>query len=296
MSHPGARPPDRHRVRAHFDRAAPRYAAQAVLQREVRERLHERLEYFRLAPERILDLGAGPAASASAVSARYPKAQYLALDLSLAMLAQRPSPRWPWRRRRAVPVCGDMHALPLADASIDLIVSSLALQWSGDPEPVFAECARVLRPGGLILFSSLGPDTLKELRAALGPDAPVNTFLDMHDVGDAMIRAGLGAPVLDVEHLTLCYNDARSVMRDLKDIGASYAGPPRRSGLAGRSWLRRVEKRYETFRSEGRLPATFEVVYGHGFRPERGDRPQDGTTVPGGAVAHFPVDRIARRG
>mgnify|MGYP006278152303 CR=1 FL=1 len=296
MSDAGVPVPQRHRVRAHFDRAARRYESQAVLQREVRDRLHQRLTYFRLAPSRILDLGAGPAASAPALSARYPKAELVALDLSLAMLAQAPSPRWPWRRRRAVAVCGDMHALPLADASIDLIVSSLALQWSGDPEPVFAECARVLRPGGLLLFSSLGPDTLQELKAALGPNAPVNTFLDMHDVGDAMVRAGLGAPVLDVEHLTLCYEQARSVMRDLKAIGASYAGPPRHSGLRGRAWLATVEARYEAFRHEGRLPATFEVVYGHGFRPERDDRPQDGTTVPGGAVAHFPVDRIVKRG
>jgi len=293
---PAFGPPDPAQVRRHFDRAADGYEARAVVQREIRARLHERLEHFRLAPRRVLDLGSGPGAGLPDLARRFPRARLVALDLAPAMLARVPTRRRWFSRGAVSPVCADMHALPFADGSFELIVSSLALQWSADPEPVFREMARVLVPGGLALYATLGPDTLTELRAALGTDARVNDFFDMHDVGDAMIRAGLASPVLDVEHLVVEYPDARAVMRDLKGIGASHAGRPAAPGLRGRDWLAGVEARYSAFaNAEGRVPATYEVVYGHGFRPEGRERPQDGSTVPGGAIAHVPVDRVSRR-
>jgi len=280
------------RVRAAFDAAAADYDAVAVVQAEVRARLLERLELFRLAPRRILDAGCGTGQGTRALLRHYRRAAVVALDLAPGMLAQARRQR-PWLRRLD-PVCADAAALPLADASVDLVFSNLMLQWCNQPDAVFHEFRRVLRPGGLLLFATFGPDTLQELRAAWSAadgHTHVSRFIDMHDLGDALVRAGLADPVMDAEHLTLTYADLRSLMRDLKTMGAGNATAGRNRGLTGRQRLAAAEAHYERLRRDGRLPATWEVVYGHAWAPAAPTRPTRG---PDGAVT-VPLADIGRR-
>ncbi len=279
-------PIDKRRARRAFGRAASEYDRVAVLQREVADRLLERLDYIRLAPQRVLDLGAGTGYASEGLLKRYPKAQVLALDFALPML-QRARRRGRWLRR-PLPLCADAEHLPLADASCDLVFSSLTLQWCNDLRQTFQELLRVLRPGGLLMFASFGPDTLQELRAAwaaVDGDAHVSPFLDLHDVGDALLGAGGRDTVMDAERLTLTYADTDALMRDLKTLGAQNATEGRRRGCTGKARLQAMRDAYEQFRADDRLPASYEVVYGHAWAPEPG--------ALEGAVA-IPLERIGR--
>lgn len=255
-------------LRASFERAAPVYDQVAVLQREVGARLLERLALVRMVPQVVLDVGAGTGNSTQGLARQYRKARLIALDLAVAMLRQ-VRRRSPWLRSWQL-VCGDAERLPLADASCDLVFSNLTLQWCQDLDSAFAEMRRVLRPGGLLLFSTLGPDTLKELRAswaAADGRTHVNAFIDMHDVGDALLRARFAEPVMDMETLTLTYADARGLMRDLKTLGAHNVTAGRAHGLTGKGRLTAMLAAYEGLRCDGVLPATYEVVYGHAWVP-----------------------------
>lgn len=264
---------DKRAVRRSFDRAAATYDAAAVLQHEVCRRSLERLDFIRHAPQCILDAGCGTGNAWQGLGRRYPAARVVALDIAPGMLHQaRAALPWHQRflRRGPVAVCGDLERLPLAGGSIDLAWSNLALQWVNELPRAFAEMRRVLAPGGLLLFTTFGPDTLKELRAAQeGTDghSHVSRFIDMHDIGDMLVEAGFADPVIDMETFTLTYDDARAVMRDLKAIGAHNAARGRPPALSGRQWLAAVERNYEAFRRDGKLPATFEVIYGHAWRP-----------------------------
>ena len=278
-----ASPLDRSRVRRHFDRAAPIYEQSSALQKEVAARMLERLDLVRLDPAIALDAGCGTGTVAAALAARYPRAQVVALDFSLPMLAQ----RWPARSRlgrmlRAaapgLPLCTELERLPLPAERVGLVCSNLALHWSNAPEQVVREMHRVLRRGGLLMFTTLGPDSLRELRAAL-PDstASVHAFADMHDVGDLLVRCGFADPVMDMEHLTLTYPDLSALLRELRGSGSTNARSDMPQGLKGRGWLARLTQRYEAQRRDGRLPATFEIVYGHAWKPEQAAaRTQDG--------------------
>lgn len=262
------------RVGASFDRAAKDYDAAAFLQREVGERLLERMDLMANVPTRILDVGCGTGRPTLALQKLYPKARVIGADLAPGMLklAAKKQPRLGgWFGSRADFVCAEASQLPLADASCDLIYASLILQWCEDLDATLLEWRRLLKPHGLLLFSTLGPDTLKELRTAwsvVDGYNHVNRFLDMHDVGDAIIRAGFVEPVMDVEHITLTYQDATGLMRDLKSIGAHNVTAGRRRGLMGRGRLKAFADAYEKFRIEGRLPATYEVVYGTAWAPK----------------------------
>lgn len=271
---------DKARVRASFDRAAGTYDAAAVLQKEVRERMLQRLDLIKLAPQRILDAGCGTGHGSLQLAQRYQHAEILSLDIAMGMLKktlasrsliQRLLRRCGLGRPSRTGICADIEFLPLADQSIDLLWSNLAIQWCNDLDLAFSEMHRSLRTGGLVMFSTFGPDTLKELRAAANVDAAhvhVSRFIDMHDIGDALVRAGFSAPVLDVERFVLTYDDVLGVMRDLKAIGAHNAAQGRNRGLLGRGFLQKLTAAYEEFRSEGKLPATYEVVYGHAWKPE----------------------------
>ncbi|BEV72529.1 methyltransferase domain-containing protein [Paludibacterium sp. THUN1379] len=280
---------DKARVRAAFERAAASYDSAAVLQREVAQRMAERLDYIKLQPGVILDAGSGTGTGAAELRRRYPDARVIELDLAHAMLAASRSRQQQqaglmdrlFQRNKPWQVCADIERLPLADASVDMIWSNLAIQWVNVPDGAFAEFRRVLKPGGMILFSTLGPDTLQELRqsfAGLDGFTHVNQFIDMHDLGDAMLAGGLSEPVMDMEKIVMTYEGVRDVMHDLKAIGAHNATAGRGRGLMGKQAWRQVEARYETLRRDGRLPATYEVVYGHAWRGQ--DKPS--RTLPDG--------------
>ena len=284
---------DKRRVRHSFDRAAATYDGAAVLQREICDRMLERLDYIKLQPERILDAGAGTGYGSRKLAARYAEARLTLLDLAPAMLQAARHQQSGWRRllpflsSRETHVCADIENLPLGDDSVDLIWSSLALQWCNDPETVFRGMHRVLRANGLLMFSTFGPDTLKELRqsfGALDSHTHVNRFIDMHDLGDALIRAGFASPVMEMETLTLTYDDVFGLMRDLKAIGAHNATAGRPQGLAGKDAFRRMQQNYERLRRDGKLPATYEVIYGHSWKGE-GARPPASWIEDGQQVA-----------
>lgn len=280
------------RVRRSFGRSAGDYDAAAVLQARVRAELLERLEVVRLQPAAVLDLGAGTGHGALALKRRYRASQVIALDLAEGMLQQAGRRQTLLRRFRRV--CAEAAALPLRDASVDLVFSNLMLQWCPDPDRVLRECRRVLKPGGLLTFTTFGPDTLVELRrawAAADGHTHVNRFIDMHDLGDALLRAGLAEPVMDVERYTLTYPTVRDLMLDLKAIGAHNANAGRPRGLTGKGALARVTAAYEACRRDGRLPATYEVVYGQAWCPVT----TPSRRPPPGEV-RVPVGRIGRRG
>lgn len=259
-------------VRRAFERAARTYDEAAVLQREVCARLLEHLDPMRLAPARVVDLGCGTGHAFGALAKRFPGAAIVGIDIAPAML-DRAARRSPWWQRllgspRPALVCADAERLPLAGESVDLVFSNLALQWC-EPSRAFAEAARVLSHDGLFVFSTFGPDTLKELRAAFAQadGAPhVNRFVDMHDLGDALVHAGFADPVMDMETITLEYDSVLAVAADLKAIGAVNSLPSRSRGLPGRNRWRRMTEAYERFRRDGMLPATWEIVYGHAWR------------------------------
>jgi len=266
---------DKRLVRRSFEHAAASYDAAAVLQNEVCRRMLGRLDYIKHQPATLLDAGSGTGNALDELARRYPRTRLIALDIALAML-QRGRSRAPWwksllARRALAAVCADIECLPVADASIGMVWSNLALQWVNDLQRTFSEMQRVLAPGGLLMFSTFGPDTLKELRRAYrGTDhhTHVNRFVDMHDIGDMLVHSGFADPVMDMEVFTLTYADVRELMRDLKAIGAHNMTQGRPAGLSGKLQFEAMARNYEGFRRAGSLPATFEVVYGHAWKPQ----------------------------
>lgn len=277
------------RVRRNFSRAAAGYDDVAVLQREIGSRMLERLDYVKIAPRRVLDLGCGTGASLLALGERYPKALVLGADFSEAMLGaargQRSQLHWllPFmRKRQAALLAADAQSLPFKPGTFDLLWSNLMLHWLDDPLPVLREMLRTLDVGGLVMFSTFGPDTLKELRASFS-DGKSHTqrFADMHDYGDMLVECGFSDPVMDAEVLTVTYASFDDLLRDLRQGGASCAMIDRQRGLSGRSAWQAARDAYETRRQDGRLPATFEVVYGHAWKaPAK-------TTADGRAIVRF---------
>jgi malonyl-CoA O-methyltransferase len=261
---------DKARVRASFNRAAETYDAAAVLQKQVREEMLSRLDLVKIAPQAILDAGCGTGHGSFGLQKRFRSAQVYSLDIALNMLqktdVQQPLLQKIFASKKLI--CADIENLPIASNSMGLVWSNLALQWCNDLDATFNEVARVLQPESLFVFSTFGPDTLKELRAATtNGHTHVSRFIDMHDIGDALIRAGFSTPVLDVERYTLTYDDAKSVMKDLKSIGAHNATVGRARSLQGKGFLQNLTQNYEQFRTNNKLPATFEVIYGHAWKP-----------------------------
>jgi len=279
-------PINKHAARQSFNKAADTYDDVAALQREVGQRLLDRMDIVRLTPKTIVDIGCGTGDTTLKLFQTYKKAQVIGVDFAEYMLENARS-KLSWREkllgRQPKFICGDAESLPLADQSVDFIFSSLALQWCNDLDAAFKECRRILKPGGLFMFSSLGPDTLKELRESwrsTDHEQHVHSFIDMHHVGDALLRARLADPVMDMEYFTLTFNDGHQLMRELKLLGAHNASTERPHNLTGKSHLRRMLQTYEKYRSDGKLPATYEVVYGHAWCPEHQEKHlSSGTTV-----------------
>jgi len=288
---------DRHRVRQSFERAAATYDQAAVLSREVGQRMAERLDLVTLKPAALLDAGCGTGDGLNELGSRYPDALAVGVDLAHAMtvaVRRRTSDqrslisrvlRTIARGPSARIVCGDIRALPFKSAGFDLAWSNLVLQWVDDVPAVLSELGRVLKLDGLLTFSTLGPDTLLELRgafAAVDAATHVSRFMDMHDIGDALVAAGFADPVVDMERITLTYADGEAMMRELKACGAHNATSGRARGLTGKRQWQRMLAELDRFRvADGRLPATFEVVYGHAWKVA----PR--TTPDGRAIVHF---------
>ncbi len=262
---------DKARVRASFDRAAETYDAAAVLQKLVRDEMFDRLGLIKVSPQTILDAGCGTGHGSFQLQKRYRSARIFSLDLAFGML-QKTYAQQSWLSKMLGHkrlVCADIENLPVADNSMDIVWSNLALQWCNDLDQSFTEISRVLKPNSLFIFSTFGPDTLKELRAASNNGKThVSRFIDMHDIGDALTRNGFSSPVLDVERYTLTYDNVKSVMTDLKSIGANNATQGRGRGLTGKNFFKQLAAQYEQFRLDGKLPATFEVIYGHAWTAE----------------------------
>ncbi len=288
---------DATQVRRAFERAAAAGANAAVLQREVERRMFERLDYIRCRPQRLLDAGCGAGHGLGLLRRRYPKAELLGADFAPGVVRAAQRAKTPFERIRRLlsgfrtfHLCADFARLPLRSACMDMVWSNLALAWSGDPRAALREFHRVLVAGGLLMFSSYGPDTLKELKSSFGADPGarhVHSFLDMHDLGDMLVAVGFAAPVMDMEIITLTYADVAALARDLKNSGETCAASDRRRGLTGRGAWRRMIAAYERERRDGRLPATVEVVYGHAWKGE----PR--VTADGRQIIH--VDLSAKR-
>ncbi len=276
---------DARAVRRAFGRAAATYDAAAVLQREVGARMAARLDVVRLEPTTILDAGCGTGEAIAGLGLRFPATRVIALDLALPMasaararvrsgrsLLQRLL-RWRADEGSTNPgfVCGDINALPFGAAAFELVWSNLALQWVNDLPGAFGELRRVLRVGGLLSFTTFGPDTLREVRAAFAAvdgHPHTNRFADMHDIGDMLVHAGFADPVIDMETIILTYGDARAMLADLKAIGATNATRGRGRGLMGKARLAQALAGLDALARDGRIPATFEVIYGHAWKVE----------------------------
>ena len=296
------------RVRRAFDRAAANYEQFAVLQNEVCARLLEKLDIVKIAPNFILDAGSGTGRAIPGLFKRYKKAELVTLDLSENMLAECCKKGGFFRSPHLV--CADIERLPFADGSFDLVYSSLSMQWCNDLNAALLEAFRVLKPGGLFVFTTFGPDTLKELRhswAEVDDVNHVNQFVDMHDIGDALLQDGFAEPVMEAEMMTVTYNTVDAIMHDLKAIGANVTAESpaayqqitqqikqqpsnasqshkqqkktlqshnnqrknsQNKGLSAKSILQTVRQSYEQFRQNGLLPVTYEVIYGHAWKPE----------------------------
>jgi malonyl-CoA O-methyltransferase len=282
---------DMRALRRAFDRASKTYAVAAVVQAELRARLLERLDLVKLSPERVLDLGAASGQSTRLLKQRYPQAQVLGIDLSQAMLREARREQTFFKRfdRAAM----DAHALALKDASVDLVFSNLMLAWCNHPDQVFREAGRVLKPDGLFMFTSLGPDTLREVRERfrqVDERTHVHRFIDMHDLGDALMRTGFLEPVMDTERLTVTYPSASALFREIKSSGSTNVSYGRRPGLLGRKAMQDVQTGLESKRTEAGFSVTLEVVYGHAWR----GTPRAATSGSPGEIA-VPISQIRRR-
>ena len=276
-------PWDSARVRARFERAASTYAEAAVVQREVGNRLLERFDVMRLTPQTILDIGCGPGTHTAAIAARFADASVIAVDQSPAMIALAAPPergllaRVPGlavlrKRPRVKGLVADMASLPLPREHADVLWSNFALHWANDLPALFGEWNRVLKVGGVMMFTAPGPDTLLQLRSALTragevADARVQRFTDLHDLGDMLVHAGFADPVMDMEVITLEYANAAALWRDVKAQGASNSMQNRARGLLTPRKLRAIEAELDAGRIDGGpIRIGVEVIYGHAWK------------------------------
>ena len=255
-------------VRAAFEKAALHYDKYSILQRIVADRLNESLEQIKINPMTILDLGSGTGYGSKILHKKFTNAHIYQIDFSENMLkvSRKKSPVLFSRDHF---ICADINKLPFKEKHFDLIVSGLTLQWCNNLDVVFFEIRRLLKENGVFLFSSFGPDSLKELRdcwARADDYVHVNAFVDMHDIADALMRNGLTSPILNMEEIILTYHECRQFMKELKYIGAQNINNGRRKTLTGKKRLEKVFEYYESYRTNNTLPVTYEVIYGHAWQ------------------------------
>jgi malonyl-CoA O-methyltransferase len=268
-------------IAASFSESADTYDQAAVLQREIGDRLFERLDLIRVAPQCIADLGVGTGHFMRLLEKRYRKAHVYGIDRAYGML-RFAREKAPWFTREQF-ITADAAHLPFMEQSFDFIFSNLALHWCSDLKLVFQEIYRVLKPGGFFIFSTMGPDTLRELRESwrkVDNYSHVNTFLDMHHIGDLMLQTGWQDPVMDMEYLTLNYGDLSGLINDLRMLGVHNNFSGKRKTLTGKTRFKQMVEEYEILRIEGFLPATYEIVYGHAWRGTKDRLPAGEATVP----------------
>ena len=294
---------DRLQVGRRFSRVAANYDRADFFAREVDRRMQERLDYVKVEPKRILDLGCSRGGSIPGLAARYPAAQLIGLDISPAMLQAGHAARAGWqrwlglgRKAQARRLAGDATKLPLKSQSTAIVWSNLLLHWLDDPLPALAEAHRVLEVGGLLMFSTLGPDSLKELRSAFADGyAHTQRFVDMHDLGDMLVACGFADPVMDMEVLTLTYDGFDEMLGELRAAGSGCAMKARRHGLTGcQTWIQ-ARAAYERLRSGGKLPATFEIVYGHAWKVAPKQAPDGRAIIRFDAPKETPLGDAPRR-
>ena len=249
------------KIRRTFNGAASNYDDNAFLQSEIANRLAEKLKVISIKPQTIIDLGSGTGLLSNKTAEIFPNANLICVDFAQQSLL---------KNSQNLKVCANAYELPFASNSVDFIVSNLMMQWCPDLKALFNECFRVLKPEGLILFTTFGPDTLKELKrswSAVDSSAHVNNFIDMHDIGDQMLQSGFQSPIMEMENITLTYEKVLDLMHDLKSIGAQNVGS-RSKALTGKTKFKKMIEMYESYRSDGKLPATYEVIYGHAWKNE----------------------------
>ncbi len=282
-------PLDRHALRRSFDRAAATYDQHAILAQEAGERLLERVEYVRREPALVLDLGCATGRLCSGLAKRFPQARVIGLDWAPAMLARSGGEQA--AKRAPLHLCADMHAVPLAERSVDLLCSNLAFSWSRDLPALFAEIRRLVRPGAMVIFSCFGPDTLSELKQAWRSVDDMShsyDYPDMHDVGDELIAAGFREPVMEAERLSLEYRDLRSLMADIKGSGGQNAALDRRRSLTGKARFEAMLSAYEKRADTDVYPASYEIIFGTAFAPAEGQP----TRTREGDVATFSLETL----
>ena len=249
------------KIRSTFNSAASNYDDNAFLQSEIANRLAEKLKVISIKTQTIIDLGSGTGLLSNKTAEIFPNANLICVDFAQQSLL---------KNSQNLKVCANAYELPFASNSVDFIVSNLMMQWCPDLKALFNECFRVLKPEGLILFTTFGPDTLKELKrswSAVDSSAHVNDFIDMHDIGDQMLQSGFQSPIMEMENITLTYEKVLDLMHDLKSIGAQNVGS-RSKALTGKTKFKKMIEMYESYRSDGKLPATYEVIYGHAWKNE----------------------------
>jgi len=251
-----------------FGQAASHYDDVAHLQREIATDLLDRLDFIKLTPQTILDVGTGTGNVSRTLQQKYPKANIYSIDIALPMLqqAKKHVVKSFFKRPKQHLICADTMQLPIKNNSVDLLISNLMLQWCDDIQTVFTEFARVLKPDGALFFSTFGPDTLKELRqswADVDQYRHVNQFTDMHDIGDSLLQAGFTHPVMDVDWVVRYYQKGMDLMHELKKLGAHNVTMQRAPTFTGKTKLQTMLNHYENYRQPQGLPATYEVIYGH---------------------------------